>query len=307
MIGNAFLTIDSGGSKTKLTLYGIGGNRIRERTTFGFGAAEDSESILDEAALIFSDFCKEYNVVSAICNLGGKNKKQMEITLRSVFPTSRIEVFRESEGVIGLALCEKYGAGVTLMAGTGSIAIAKAGSGAVICGGWGANIGDKGSGYQLGLDAIRLALEELDGIGELSLLAKALTGIGEAPRTMSAQAYCAFRDAVRKKLAPFDRAHIASYAKKVSECASLGDKGAIALYERVGCDLADTVILAAKKRGGALDGVVVNGGMVNAKAFWQNSFEKKLFDVYGKLKIHYLTDGIDEAMCDMAKRIIKGE
>ena len=306
-MNSAFLTMDSGGSKTKLALYSIGGDLIRECIAPGFGTAEDSEKVLSEALAVLSDFCNGYSVSPVICNLGGKNKNQMAITLKAAFPDAQIRVFRESEGTIGLALCEKYNAGVTLMAGTGSIAIAKIGEKAVVCGGWGANISDKGSGYQVGLDAIRLALEEIDGTEALSLLTKSLTGISEAPGIMTAAEYCAFRDNIRKTLAPFDRAHIASFAKKVYECALQGDEKAIALYERTGLDLADIVIAAAKKGEIGLRGVVVNGGMVNAKEFWQNSFEARLFNVYGKIKIHYLTSGIDDAMCDMAKKMIKGE
>ena len=306
-MNSAFLTMDSGGSKTKLALYSIGGDLIRERIAQGFGTAEDSENVLSEAIAVLSDFCKGYCVSPVICNLGGKNKKQMVITLKAAFPDAQISVFRESEGTIGLALCEKYSSDVVLMAGTGSIAIAKIGEKAVVCGGWGANISDKGSGYQLGLDAIRLALEELDGTEALSLLTKSLTGISGAPGIMTAEEYCAFRDSVRKALAPFDRAHIASYSKKVYECALQGDEKATALYERTGMDLADIVISAAQKGAIELCGVVVNGGMVNAREFWQSGFEKRLFSIYGKIKIHYLTSGIDDAMCDMAKRMIKGE
>ena len=299
--------MDSGGSKTKLALYDLGGELILERFELGFGLAVDSESISESVASILSDFCKGYEIRAAICNLGGKNKRQMEATLSSVFPNSHVEVFRESEGVVGLALCEKYRAGVTLMVGTGSIAIAKSCNGAIICGGWGANISDRGSGYQLGLNAIRLALDELDGTDEISLLTKTLTGISEPPHAMDAKEYCAFRDGVRQSLAPFDRSHIASYAKTVFDCATRGDTRSRELFFEVGTDLADTVIAAAKKRAERLECIAVNGGMVNSLEFWQKSFEKRLASEYENVKIYYLTDGIDEIMHDMAKRFIGGE
>ena len=301
MKNKAFLTVDSGGSKTKLALYGQNGDFIKDCTSAGFGLAQDSEEILQDVVTLLSGFCSEYEVSSVICNLGGTNKKQTELTISAAFPQARIEVFRESEGTIGLSLCEKYSAGVTLMAGTGAIAIARVDDRAVICGGWGANISDRGSGYQLGLDAIRLALDELDGTGELSLLTKTLTGIDTPPSAMDAREYCAFRDRVRGSLAPFDRSHVASYAKTVYECASRGDERSLELFDGVGKDLARTVIAAAKKRGADLNCAVVNGGMVNALEFWQKSFEDELFAAYGKIKVYYLKNGIDEIMCDMAK------
>ena len=231
----------------------------------------------------------------------------MKATLISAFPNAEICVFRESEGVVGLELCKKYSSEVTLMAGTGAIAIASSGEKAVICGGWGANISDSGSGYQLGLDAIRLALEEIDGTEPLSLLTRYITGVNEPPRAMYPAEYCEFRDSVRRKLAPFDRANIASFSKAVCHCASRGDERSIELYRKVGLDLAALVLATAKKTGEGLRSVVVNGGMVNAKEFWMESFEKRLESVYGTVKIHYLKDGIDEVMCDIAKNMIKKE
>lgn len=307
MNNRAFLTLDSGGSKTALRLYTVDGVVIRESFSKGFGFAEESECVLADALSVLSEFCKGYQIVAAVCNLGGKNQKQMELTLNHVFPNAKIRVFRESEGSVGLEICREYSAEVMLMVGTGAIAIAGCGDKAVISGGWGANISDMGSGYQLGLDAVRISLEELDGVKELSLLAKTITGVSEPPTVMDAAKYCEFRDGVRRRLAPFDRAHIASLSKTVYSCARLGDEVALDLYKKVGSDLASLLISTAKKTGQGLSCAVVNGGMVNAREFWQESFEKKLENEYGSIKIHYLINGIDEAMRRMAEEIIKGE
>ena len=287
----AFLTVDSGGSKTRLGLYGVEGSKIKETAVKGFGLVSDSEEALDEALPILFDFCQGYSVAVAVCNLGGKNKRQMEITLKRVFTEAKIRVFRESEGTVGLELCKKYGAQVTLMAGTGTIAIAPCGDKTVISGGWGANISDKGSGYQLGLDAIRSALDELDGTEPLSLLTKNLTGIDAPPEPMSADEYCDFRD----------------FVKTVYACAVAGDTRSLDLFDKVGCDLAETILAASRKANAELTCAVVNGGMVNCRNFWQDSFEERLEKEGKSTKIHYLTDGIDEVMRDLAKNLLKGE
>ena len=56
-----------------------------------------------------------------------------------------------------------------------------------------------------------------------------------------------------------------------------------------------------------LNGTVVNGGMVNAKEFWSASFEEGLRSEYPSVTVHYITNGIDEATCRMAKAMINEE
>lgn len=308
MKNTAFLTIDSGGSKTALILYDTNGSSIKKDTTAGYGIASDSDAVITELSQYLTSFCDGYDVVNAVCNLGGKNKKQMENTLQSAFPKAKINVFRESEGLAGITLCRMYSAEVMLMAGTGSIAIAPVSEDkTVISGGWGANIGDKGSGYSLGLDAIKLILEELDGVSELSEFAKAFTNMKKPPLHLSAHEYCTFRDGIRQKLGPFDRAGVARHAKTVSFLAEKGDKTALELYRKVGIDLADVVISAVKKSGKNLVNTVVTGGMVKAKKFWQTSFEERLKANYDVKNIFYIDDGIDKAMCEIAKNMKEGE
>ena len=56
------------------------------------------------------------------------------------------------------------GDGILIIAGTGSVAAGRSGSGALIrVGGWGPLIGDEGSGYRLGLEGVRAAVRAADG------------------------------------------------------------------------------------------------------------------------------------------------
>ena len=59
-----------------------------------------------------------------------------------------------------------------------------------------------------------------------------------------------------------------------------------------------------------LKGAVINGGMVNGKEFWAESFEERLRREYPTVTLHYITEGIDESTRNMAKTMInkdKGE
>ena len=297
-----FLTIDSGGSKTKLSLY-LGERLLKTASVKGFGSAVDSDKVNAELLKTLKDFCLLESPYSVVCNLGGKNKCEFALTLKQAFPNSKIQLFRESEGMAGKVLCEKYRAQMTLMVGTGSIAIAPVGDKIVISGGWGANVSDQGSGYQVGLDAIKNALIELDGIKPLSILTKKLTDMEKPFVLESAEEYCKNRDKVRERLFPLDRANIASFAKIVFECAKLNDKNALSIYQKAGCDLADVVSLAVEKTERPLNKLVVTGGMVNAKEFWAKEFEKALMAKYDLKEVIYIADGIDQAMCEIAKNI----
>ena len=188
---------------------------------------------------------------------------------------------------------------------TGSIAIADVEDNTVICGGWGANIGDMGSGYQLGLEAIQQVLKEVDCSDHFSLLSKAILKEESPPKLISASEYCKYRDSIREKLSPFDRSHIAEYAKVVYKCAEEGDETSLSLYKKVGEDLADIVLSAIAKIGENSVGVVVSGGMVNAKEFWKNHFENRLSSHTDLKNISYLTNGIDQALSEIAKRVIE--
>ena len=298
-----FLTIDSGGSKTRLALYGTDDIPIRTEVYQGFGRASDSESDILQLYELLKDFCASYTVSRVICNIGGKNKGEFSYTLKKTFPDADISVFRESEGKIGLVLCDIYSADIVLMVGTGSIAIAPVGDKVVISGGWGPNVSDKGSGYQLGLDAVRLALEELDGTDRLSLLTQNLTGVEQAPQTLDAKEYCEYRDKVRQRLFPLDRAHIASFARVVTECASNGDGASLTLLKNAGEDLASIILSTSQKLPKPLSRIVVTGGMVHSKIFWQKAFEEKIKEKHELKEVVYIADGIDTAMRQMAKHI----
>src|SRR5512144_378976 len=76
------------------------------------------------------------------------------------------------DGVIALQSAFGDGAGIVLLAGTGSIAWARLPDGETVrVGGLGAALGDQGSGYDLGRGALRAAGLALDGLGPRTALA----------------------------------------------------------------------------------------------------------------------------------------
>lgn len=69
------------------------------------------------------------------------------------------------------------GAGILLVAGTGSIAMARGPEGETArCGGWGTLLGDEGSGYRIALDGLRAVCRADDGRDRPTILTRLLLG-----------------------------------------------------------------------------------------------------------------------------------
>src|SRR5438046_6075315 len=73
------------------------------------------------------------------------------------------------------------GPGVLVIAGTGSIAYGRNSEGAIArAGGWGHAISDEGSGYWIGVESVRAALQTRDREGVSELLRELMDKIGAA-------------------------------------------------------------------------------------------------------------------------------
>lgn len=128
------------------------------------------------------------------------------------------------------------GPGVALIAGTGSIALGRGTTGQIVqVGGWGHLIGDEGSAYDLGRQALQAAARAADGRGpatallELALRHWALT----EPREIVERVYLAQ-----------EKAHIAALARGALALARNGDPVARAIRRHACAELASAAIAA---------------------------------------------------------------
>ena len=100
--------------------------------------------------------------------LSGLGQESARRRMRNVLGDSFLSdvVFVESDARAALQGAFAGEPGVILIAGTGSIAFAKAPDGSIHrCGGWGYLLGDEGSGFDIGRNGLRAALLDLDGRG----------------------------------------------------------------------------------------------------------------------------------------------
>ncbi len=134
--------------------------------------------------------------------------------------------------------------GVAVVAGTGATAWAvRADDGRQrIFGGWGALLGDEGSGYALGLAGLRAAVRACEGRAE------APTELYPAVRQHFGLAEATFRDELIHLTyhKPLTRAEIAALASVVTQLAAQGDPLAAQLTAQVAADLAALALHAAR-------------------------------------------------------------
>jgi N-acetylglucosamine kinase-like BadF-type ATPase len=165
-----------------------------------------------------------------------------------------IPISIKTDGRIALEGAFNGGPGVVAVAGTGSVVMGKSLEGETLSiGGWGRVIGDEGSGYFIGLEALRAVSREIDGRGEAGRLRVSLSsrfGLETRERIIAA--------IYREK---FD---IPSIAPVVLEAAEAGDQVALGILGRAARDFSLQVVTAVDRlgvQGGT--GVVMTGGLID--------------------------------------------
>ena len=285
IVSSYILTADTGGTKTKLTLFSKDGVMLSSETCAGMGFISDIADgfpFLNEALRSLLDGRDYSSVKSVVINVGGKNVEQIRSIFKGFFREATVECFREASGIIMSSLCEVENADAILMAGTGSIALAKGKNGNVITDGWSPNVGDFGSGYWIGTEAISRSVKMLESDEPLTQLCKHVTGL-EHPFSAFADTteQMNIRDSVRSRFYPLERQHVAKYCRIAAECARNGDMMAIEIFKDAGHNLAMTVIRGLKIAGLESAKIFVSGGLVNCIDLWGESFAHTLAEADG--------------------------
>jgi glucosamine kinase len=132
--------------------------------------------------------------------------------------------------------------GVLCLAGTGSMAWARGPQGTARAGGFGDIIGDEGSAFRIGQEALGFLSQEADGRRPRSAFGTAFANALDIPFTLTGVMEWTYRH-------DKPRAGIASLARNVSSLAATGDTEAAAILTRAGAALAAIAQAAAKEAG----------------------------------------------------------
>jgi glucosamine kinase len=185
------------------------------------------------APRIAGESCGVWAGTTGLSIPGRRDWLALELTTR--LPGGHVEVSNDAH----IALFGALGTdpGVAVLAGTGSIAMARTSDGRLArAGGWGYLLGDEGSAYWLGREAIRRSLDALEGRSPTTLLTRLVT------ETAGSSALITWVNAAGSPVA-----RLASLAPLVARAADADDHVAIDILCRAGQALAAAGNAAAKQ------------------------------------------------------------
>lgn len=238
---NAVLGIDGGGTRTRASIVqgadvlAFVENGSIKRLRVGAKTAEENlRSILEE---VFSKAgVKNVNAASAgVASATMPGVKDWITGVFSEFGVKHSEVVGDE--VIALDGAFKGGPGILQIAGTGSNCIGRSPDGErESAGGWSSRLGDEGSGYWIGLHAVRRALRAYDHEEPT----KILQTVGAIWGTKSLEELVNLGDSTPGP-------DFAALAPAVSKLAEDGDAVALAVLKQAADDLVDSVLLVRSK------------------------------------------------------------
>ena len=270
-----YIGIDAGGSKTELlaaseqknellNLFGPSSNPSR----VGY---EGSVRVLSGLILEAAERLGDYKVAAVHAGIAGAGRAadQQRIhdgvteALRMLAPE---RVVMGHDGEIALEAAFEGESGVMVVAGTGSVVVAKAEDGEMLrVGGWGYLIGDEGSGHNLGAGGLRSVMHAYDGGPETSLVELLANehGITSADDLV----HVVYQD----------KTPLQKFAPLVIRAAEEGDDVALMIIQDEARQLAMQVRWLADRRSAVKPQAALMGGLMNL-AFYRMTLENAILE-----------------------------
>jgi glucosamine kinase len=281
---SVILGIDGGGTNTraaivadgKIVAHGQSGSIKRLRV--GAAAAEANlRSVLKD---VFTQSGMK-DIAAASCGVASASMPGITEWIAAVFNDFGIERFEVvGDEVIALDAAFQGGPGILQIAGTGSNTIGRAADGSrESAGGWSSRLGDEGSGYWIGVNAVRRALHAFDREQPTRVIEK----VSEIWGTPTMDDFINFGDSTPGP-------DYAALAPAISELAEAGDPVAVAVLAQAAADLVEFVLLVRSKlrRKHQIAGevpVAWTGSVIEKTALVRDAFFKGLRDAAPEMPV----------------------
>ncbi len=269
-----FIAIDGGGTKLQAILYDQDLHIVKTARVLGvnsnFKSVEHIEMEIWQLAKDLSlEEIKEIEYVSL--SVAGDR----ELLLDSLKNHCRVKnICCYGEGEVALAAAGVL-YGVAAQSGTGSDAFLIQPGVRDTVGGWGAVLGDEGSGYDLGVRTLKAAIYAYDGRGPNTILLDLVLERWKLSHPWE----------MIEKLArdPDYRRQAASATYLTAEAAEMGDSVAIGLYEEAAHVLSHQVLTLVGRYGGVWVGpIVASGGTWKGQGRMFETFRQDILWKYPK-------------------------
>jgi glucosamine kinase len=235
------LGIDGGGTRTRASI--VSGDQVVafaengsiKRLRVGAQAAE--EHLRDLLAEVYAQ-ANVTGVRAASAGVASSTMPGVQEWITAVFDDFAVERFEiVGDEVIALDGAFRGGPGILQIAGTGTNCIGRAPDGGrETAGGWSSRLGDEGSGYWIGLHAVRRALKAYDR-GETT---KVLEAVGSAWGTATLDELVNLGDSTPGP-------DFAALAPEIDRLGEEGDAIALGVLQQAAADLVESVLLVRDK------------------------------------------------------------
>ncbi len=266
--------VDGGGTGTRARLQDAAGRRLGQGAAgpagLSQGSAQAWRHVQQAIAAAFDEAGLPVPAPSMLAlglGLAGAEVAALRAGFLGANPGYAIGLL-ENDGITQLAGVHAGRPGIVVSAGTGAVAAARYADGSLRrCGGWGWPAGDEGAGSWLGLQAVRVSQQALDGRAPAGPLAAAVAAaIGPDAAALQAWSASAGQHACAQ-LAPL-----------VFVGAEQGDARAEALLQTAAAELARLADALSAQPAGASDLPIVLNGSVGARlaARWPPALQARL-------------------------------
>lgn len=245
--------IDGGGTKTEFVLFTETGEILKR---IKLPQSNPNDIGFDKCCALISegiDVLLEYapdvsGIFGGIAGCAsGNNAENLMNYLKRRYKS--IEISIDTDGVNALSYIGDSAESMALICGTGSVMFVRENGRKHRIGGWGYLFDEAGSAYDIGKEAIRAALAELDGIGPKTLISELLR------EQMKSDVWGSLSMVYEK-----GKAYIASLAPIVFDAAYQEDAIACRILQK-NADYLAAMILTAKKQYECGNAIVVCGGL----------------------------------------------
>lgn len=247
------IAIDIGGTKTRAVLYDDQGNPVEEKVTGSCHFMNEEESVI---RCRLKDCCFDATSPIVIGYAGYGKSEQLKARIDRIVDETYKDRKVTLMSDIDLVLYSCFGGsdGTAVILGTGSIVIKKKNGTVIQKGGWGYLLGDEGSGYAIGLAALKQYVLEAESRAEKSILSTCI------PELFGLKDPRSLLDEVMINDRP-DRTKIASAARIVLENAQ--DYTCRHILTRASLNVCNLILSVAEPG----EEVIVTGGLSNSKTY----------------------------------------